>query len=124
MHELGITHSILNIVVRHAQHAGAARIKEVNLVIGEMSSIVDDSVQFYWDMVSQGTLAEGSVLNFRRLPGRLHCDACGSEFGFNRQDFVCPQCGSPNIRVVGGEEFFVESIDVDLDPETQRPVQP
>jgi hydrogenase nickel incorporation protein HypA/HybF len=124
MHELGITHSILNIAVKHAQQVGAIRIKELNLVIGEMSSIVDDSVQFYWEMVSQGTLAEGSILNFRRVAGRLHCDGCGHEFGFNRQDFVCPQCQSPEIRIVGGEEFFLESIDVDFDPEKQRPVQP
>jgi Zn finger protein HypA/HybF involved in hydrogenase expression len=27
---------------------------------------------------------------------------------------MCPACGSPNVAVAGGEEFYVESIDVDL----------
>jgi len=120
MHELGVTQNLLNLALRHAQQANAIRIKELNLVIGELSSVLDDSVQFYWDMVAEGTIAEGATLNFKRIPARLHCDACGGEFGMNRQDFVCPACGSPQIRIADGDQFFLESIDVDL-AETPQP---
>jgi hydrogenase nickel incorporation protein HypA/HybF len=116
MHELGVTQNLLNLALRHAQQANAVRIKELNLVIGELSSILDDSVQFYWDMVAEGTIAQGSTLNFKRIPARLHCDACGSDFGMNRQDFACPTCASPQIRIADGDQFFLESIDVDLEP--------
>ncbi|NDJ76446.1 MAG: hydrogenase maturation nickel metallochaperone HypA [Chloroflexi bacterium] len=119
MHELGITQSILSIALEHAQNAGAVRIKEINLVIGELSSIVDDSVQFYWDMIAKGTIAEGAQLNFKRLPAWLHCNVCGHEFPMNREKFECPECGSDKIVVASGEEFFLESIDVDLAPEAQ-----
>jgi hydrogenase nickel incorporation protein HypA/HybF len=119
MHELGVTQSLLNLVLHHAQEAGAVRVKELNLVIGELSSIVDDSVQFYWDMVSRDSIAENAILNFKRLPATLHCDDCGHDFPIEQRDFVCPACGSGKIRVVGGEEFYLESIDVDLAPELQ-----
>ncbi|MFN2270088.1 MAG: hydrogenase maturation nickel metallochaperone HypA, partial [Anaerolineae bacterium] len=51
MHELSITESILKIALRHAEQAGAKRITRLNLVIGELSGVVGESVQFYWDMI-------------------------------------------------------------------------
>jgi len=53
MHELSITQGMLEIVLRHAQQARAQRITQIHLVIGDLSSIVDDSVQFYFDFISQ-----------------------------------------------------------------------
>lgn len=114
MHELGITQSILTIALNHAQQAGAVRIRELNLVIGELASVVDDSVQFYWDIIARDTMAEGAVLSFKRIPATLRCQHCAHEFPMNRQDFLCPACGSPQVRVASGEEFYLESIDVDL----------
>jgi hydrogenase nickel incorporation protein HypA/HybF len=114
MHELGITQSILDIALRHAGEAGAVRIRELNLVIGELASVVDDSVQFYWDIIAKDTIAEGATLNFKRLPARLRCTRCEHEFSMDRQSFVCPACGSTQVVVAGGEEFFLESIDVDF----------
>lgn len=115
MHELGVTQSLLDIALRHANQAGAVRVKELNLVIGELSSIVDDSIQFYWDMISAGTIAQGATLNFRRVAAGVHCQACGHTSGINHRDFVCPACGSAQVELLGGGEFFLESIDVDFD---------
>ena len=115
MHELSVTQNLLQIALHHAEQAGAKQIKELNLVVGELSSIVDESVQFYWDMISAGTIAHGAQLNFKRVPARLRCDACGHEFSLNRTEYICPACGSDRIVVAGGEEFFLESIDVDID---------
>ena len=53
MHELPVTESVLEIALRHAKGAGAERITNIYLVIGQLSSIVDDSIQFYWDIVSK-----------------------------------------------------------------------
>ncbi len=114
MHELGITQSILQIVLHHAEQAGAVRVQRVNLVIGQLSSIVDESVQFYWDIVSEGTPARGAELHFTRVAARLRCDDCGHDFPLNAEDYTCPQCGGQRVRVIGGDEFYIESIDVDL----------
>jgi hydrogenase nickel incorporation protein HypA/HybF len=119
MHELAVTQSLLQIALHHAEQAGATRVTRLYLVIGELSSIVDDSVQFHWDMVSRGTIAAGAILEFRRVPVTLQCGACGQEFPLDRRSFTCPACGSKSVTVTGGEEFFLESIDVDLEPEAQ-----
>lgn len=114
MHELSVTQSILSIVVRHAEQAGAARVTDIRLVVGQLSSIVDDSVQFYWDLIAAGTLAEGAMLEFRRVPATLRCANCAHEFALSHDRYVCPRCESSRITVAGGEEFYLESIDVDL----------
>ncbi len=115
MHELAITQSMLEIVLRHARQAGAPRVVEIHLVIGQLSSIVDDSVAFYWDMVARGTPAEGARLDFRRVPARFQCQACAHEFAPPPETWACPACASQQVRVIAGEEFSVESIEVDPD---------
>jgi hydrogenase nickel incorporation protein HypA/HybF len=113
MHELSVTQSLLEIALRHAEQAGAGRIVRLNLVIGGLASIVDDSVQFYWDIISRDTIAEGSELHFERLPGVLRCLGCGHTFPLDGRDYACPVCGEGQVIAAGGDEFRLESIEVD-----------
>jgi hydrogenase nickel incorporation protein HypA/HybF len=112
MHELSVTQSVLEIALRHAEQANARRITDLHLVVGELSSVVDDAVQFYWELISEGTAAEGSTLHFRRIPMRLGCSRCSHAFHPDGDTYACPACGSAAIRVVTGDEFFLESIDI------------
>jgi hydrogenase nickel incorporation protein HypA/HybF len=113
MHELSVTESILEISLRHANKANAKRITNLYLVIGQLASIVDDSVQFYWDIVSKGTIAEGAILHFRRLPATLVCLECNHQYTPGSDGFSCPNCKSDRVKVISGEEFYMEAIDVD-----------
>ena len=111
MHELAVTQSILEIALRYANNA--SRISKLNLVIGDLSSIVDDSVQFYWDIISQGTIAEGAQLDFERIKTRFRCTECGGEFEPDGRVFECAHCGSAQVTLVAGNEFRLESIEVE-----------
>jgi hydrogenase nickel incorporation protein HypA/HybF len=113
MHELSVTESILEIALRHAKEAQARQITNLHLVIGQLSSIVDDSVQFYWDFVAKGTLAEGARLEFRRVPAEMMCLECNHRYHPEQEDFSCPNCGSPHLKILAGEEFFLEAIDIE-----------
>ena len=110
MHELSVTQGILDIALRNA---GTRKIAQINLVIGQFSSIVDDSVQFYWDVISKDTTAEGSRLHFERIPGEMTCQQCGHVFHPKGETFDCPACSSQLVKITKGEEFQVESIDVE-----------
>lgn len=120
MHELPVTQSILDIALRHAGAAGARRITGLHLAVGQLSTIVDDSVQFYWESIARGTLAEGSTLHFRRIPAILLCLDCGTQYGLNGREMACPSCDSRLVKIVVGEEFSLEAIDVDEVPEGTR----
>ncbi len=112
MHELSVTQSILDIVTRHA--ADAQKITDLYLVVGQLSSIVDDSVQFYWDIISKGTAAEGAKLHFRRVKAELRCVQCDHRYALeNSTDFECPLCGSHAVQFTSGDQFYIEAIDVE-----------
>ncbi|RPH59991.1 MAG: hydrogenase maturation nickel metallochaperone HypA [Chloroflexi bacterium] len=113
MHELAVTQSILEIAVRHAEQQNAAKITDLYLVIGQLSSTVDDSVQFYWDMISDGTIAKGAKLHFKRIPAELACLDCNETFSLTGKDLFCPACSSTRVRVINGNQFFLEAINVE-----------
>jgi hydrogenase nickel incorporation protein HypA/HybF len=113
MHELAVTESLLEIALRHAKTAQAKKVTDLYLVIGQLSSIVDDSVQFYWEMISEGTPAQGSVLHFQRIQTELECQECSARYAPAGEDLACPECGSLRIRIIAGEEFQLEAIEVE-----------
>jgi hydrogenase nickel incorporation protein HypA/HybF len=113
MHELAVTESILEITLRHARQMGATRVTDLNLVIGQLATIMDDSVQFYWDFITKDTLAEGSKLHFTRIPAELHCLDCDHTYAPGGEVLACPVCQSTRVRLTAGEEFRLESIDIE-----------
>lgn len=113
MHELSLTEALLEVVLRHAKKHEAGRVTAVDILVGELSGFVDESIQFYWELVAQGTVAEGSLLRFRRQAGTLVCGACGREFSVREPDFLCPSCGSVTASPGRGRDCSVESIEIE-----------
>jgi hydrogenase nickel incorporation protein HypA/HybF len=113
MHELAVTESILNIAVQHAQQQQATRVTDLYLVIGRLSSIVDDSIQFYWDMITEDTLCAGSKLHFQRVAAELTCQDCHNTYTLNGDLSPCPACGSARVKVISGDQFFLDSIEIE-----------
>jgi hydrogenase nickel incorporation protein HypA/HybF len=113
MHELAVTQSILEIALRHAQTQNAKRITHLYIQMGEWSSIVDDSIQFYWDMISENTIATAATLHFNRIPVSLTCKNCEFTYAPDSKELSCPRCSSSNVKVVSGEEFFLDSIEIE-----------
>jgi hydrogenase nickel incorporation protein HypA/HybF len=122
MHELPITQHILEIVLRHAEQANALRVTDIYLVIGQLSSFIDESIQFYWDALSRGTQAEGAQLHFERVAAEVICQVCGVRSPLAEVGQGCPQCGSLRVKVVAGEEFYVRAIRVQTADEVERGV--
>lgn len=114
MHELPATRGILAVALDTARDVQATRVTAIDVCIGEMTSIVDDSVQFYFDILAKDTAAAGARLHFNREPGTGTCLSCGQTFAVKPPlDPECPYCRAFAVRVSGGNRFFVESIEVD-----------
>ena len=114
MHEMSVTQSILDIAQRHGQQAGAQRILAINLVIGDLTGFIDDSIQFYFDFMSKDTAAEGATLGFERIEPRVRCQSCGAQYvPPDSRLWACPECEALGGEVIAGKEFHVASIEIE-----------
>lgn len=113
MHELSVTESILEIALKYARQAQATRVSDLHLVIGRLSSIVDDSVQFYWEIITEGTLCAGSKLHFQRVPAQMICLECGNQYTLDGELEPCPACNSAKVKVASGDQFYLDSIEIE-----------
>ncbi len=112
MHELPIAEKILNLALENARAEGASRITDLHLVLGPFSAVTEDSIRFYWDMLSRDSVAAGARLHFRPSPAKLRCEACGREHQPVGASLSCPECQSLKATILQGDEFFLESIDI------------
>ncbi|MBN1120126.1 MAG: hydrogenase maturation nickel metallochaperone HypA [Anaerolineae bacterium] len=113
MHEAAITEQLLELTLRHAEEAGAIKVTRLNLVIGEFSSVVGESVEFYFEIMAKGGIAEGAELHFERVPGLLTCLACEKQFPMHDYDGQCPFCGEIRAQIADGDQFRLDSIEVE-----------
>jgi hydrogenase nickel incorporation protein HypA/HybF len=113
MHELGITQQVLEIAVDKANEVGSQKVKIINLVIGEMSGFLTESVQFYFDFLANGSVASGAQLCFRRVPIEVRCRSCNRAFKPTGDSWTCPDCGGRDVEILTGKEFYLESIEVE-----------
>ena len=115
MHELAVTESLLQVVLRHAGEGGAGKVVSVNVRIGELSDLVSLWMQRYFDYLSRGTIAEGALIRIERIPATFRCDACNYIFPADprtREAICCPRCASAAMTLVTGRECFVQQIEV------------
>jgi len=115
MHEYALVRQMIRIAGDAARSRGAKRVTGVRLVIGENSGVLADSVQMYFDMTAAGTPAEGAKLSIRFVKPQMWCARCGKNFIKPRFSFVCPDCGSLGSPTEIGNEFYVESVELETD---------
>ena len=83
MHELSLASAVIDTVERHA---AGRRVTAVYLQVGHLRQVVPASLGFYFEHVARGTVCEGARLEQELIAARLRCS---------------------------GDEFLVESIDVE-----------
>lgn len=119
MHELSIAASIVDAVTESVKKYPGARVKEVRLRVGALASVIEDSLQFCWEVSIEGTPLEGSKLVVNILPVVVQCAVCGRLGELESlQSFRCPHCGEPASDLRQGRELEIDSIEIDEVEET------
>jgi hydrogenase nickel incorporation protein HypA/HybF len=115
MHELPITESILNIVLKHAGLNNARQVMSIHLQVGKLSDLEDEWLQRYFDYLSKGTVAEGAKLKIERMPVRVQCSACPVSYEAEvaqMGNLVCPACGANRGTLLSGRDYFIKTMEV------------
>jgi hydrogenase nickel incorporation protein HypA/HybF len=112
MHEVSVMQQALELALEQAGCQGASRIHRIALRVGTLSGVVPEALEFAFDVVSRGTIAEGARLDVERVPVLCSCPACGLEFRPAEPDYDCPRCLRPRTRVVQGRELELAFLEV------------
>jgi hydrogenase nickel incorporation protein HypA/HybF len=110
MHELSIAESVVAIVERHARGRTVLR---VELKVGHLRQVVPSALSFSFELVAQGTVAEGAELAMEEVPAAGRCRECGGETPLPGFPLACRTCGGLDVDVTRGEELLVDSLELD-----------
>lgn len=112
MHEMSLCLGLVELIGERASAEHGARVTRVTLEIGALSAVEPEAMAFGFDVASRGTIAEGAELVIERLPGKAWCMACGADKAIAARGEGCPDCGSHQLMVTGGEELRLKSMEV------------
>ena len=113
MHELSIMQSALSLALDQARQAGAVRVHVIRLRIGALSGVVPEALEFAFEALTPGTLAEGAKLAIDPVPARFWCATCTREFQSDDLFAECPGCHSPSGELRAGREMELASLEID-----------
>jgi hydrogenase nickel incorporation protein HypA/HybF len=113
MHELAIMESALELALTKAREVGARRIQVIRLRVGALAGVVPDALQFAFEALAPGTLAEGAQLAIEPLPARFWCAVCEREFVAADSFSQCPDCGALSGDLRAGRELEIASLEID-----------
>ncbi|MDR3315064.1 MAG: hydrogenase maturation nickel metallochaperone HypA [Coriobacteriales bacterium] len=114
MHEFSLMQSVLSTVEESAHQAGAERVTVIRLTIGEMSEVIQDAMEFAFEVLAPETSARDAELAFTWVTPRSRCRACGHEFTHDRYHWSCPACESLATELVAGKELYIDAIEVEF----------
>ncbi len=119
VHEGSITTQIVESVLKEANQRKAKKVIEVQLILGSLTFLNPEQVEFWYEMLTKGTIMEGSKLVIEKNEGTVCCSKCGYEGNFKYVDdsalhvpmptLQCPKCESA-VEIVSGKDCIVKSV--------------
>ena len=112
MHEISIMQGTLQLAEEHARKAGGTQIRVIRLRVGAFSGVVAEALEFAFDVLKSGTLAEGATMEIERTPGLFRCATCGKETLLDTIRFDCADCGGMLTLRNGGGDLELTQLEV------------
>jgi hydrogenase nickel incorporation protein HypA/HybF len=130
MHEWALAEAVIATVRRHSDEHGEAVVRSVTVAFGELQKVDREVFRTGLQMLLKGEDLDETVFCYEQEAASFHCNACERRWGFEDLEDMgedereaihfmpeaahvymrCPNCGSPDFRVVGGRGVTVKSI--------------
>jgi len=115
MHEMSIALNILDIVEKELKKADGKKIERLNLVVGKLSGVVVESLQFALEASRNSSAIADAEIIIDEVAATMKCMNC--DFEFKADDFytICPKCNSFKHQIMTGKELFIKSLTIQQD---------
>ncbi|WGK69574.1 hydrogenase maturation nickel metallochaperone HypA [Candidatus Haliotispira prima] len=112
MHEMSICANIIDILKEQAETQSFRKVVKLSLGVGQLSDVESDALQFGFEIVARGSIAEGAELHIEQIDGRGWCSQCSGEVPLPERFYPCPDCGTVGLTPCAGTELKIQNIEV------------
>ena len=113
MHEMSLCEGVLQVIEENAAAQKFSKVKTVWLEIGAFSGVEPEAMSFNFDVVVNGTLADGAKLEMIEVPAHAWCMMCAKSVAIKQRYDACPDCGGFQLQVSGGDEMRIKELEVE-----------
>ncbi|MBN2869368.1 MAG: hydrogenase maturation nickel metallochaperone HypA [Campylobacterales bacterium] len=113
MHEYSIVQALLEQCEHHAAANGASAVTKVVVKIGQYSGVEPHLLEVAFDTFKEHTVCSGAHFVMNLQPLVVECRSCGVRSTLERPHYLCPLCGSGDVRVDEGEEMYLMTLEMD-----------
>ncbi len=103
----------MRVSLQNANYEGAKKILKIYIKIGEITGFHPESIQFYFSIISRGSIAENAELKMEIIPTSAKCMSCKEIYRVQEMVIICPRCGALNSEIIEGKDVIIESLEVE-----------
>jgi hydrogenase nickel incorporation protein HypA/HybF len=123
MHEVSVVSTLVDAVIKELEKYNVTKVNSITVVIGDLTNLGTEQMSFAYEIVTRGTILEGSEFIVEPEAIELECSNCGFEGPaevLKDPDFdehaipvlACPKCGGP-VKVTKGQSCVVKCMDIE-----------
>ena len=123
MHEFSAANQAVDKIVETALGRGAKRIREVEILVGELNLLGGEQLIFWMREIlnSRGEIGSDVKIDLKPVQAIIKCNRCGYEGNLKPKKeedhhhplFFCPGCGQGDIEIKKGREFVLNRIQIE-----------
>lgn len=110
MHELSIVLGIVDIAEKEVLKANADSVEEIELLIGTLSGVEMEALEFVWPSAVKDTVLEKAMRKISVIEGKGQCLECDHIFSVKNHYDNCPRCQSYFKNLIEGKELKVKRL--------------
>ena len=113
MHEFSIVQSLLAQCEEQAKQNSANKITKVVVKIGVLSGVEIDLLKSAFETFKEKTVCNDAKFVAHLQPVVVKCIECNQENTLKNYEYICPNCQSPNLQVLDGEDMYLMSLEME-----------
>jgi len=115
MHEYSIVDSLLQLAEENARKHNAKSVTKLEIKIGVLSGVETDLLKTAFDTFKEGTMCENAEFIMHIQPVVVECKECGKVSELKKDEYLCPLCNSPHIKITDGEDMYLMSMELETE---------
>jgi len=123
MHEVSVMADLMAAIKKELEGYDVQSVKEVTLIVGKLTNLGTEQLEFAYEVMSRNSILEGSKLVIQEEEIEIQCRNCGYEGPVDKMDFgeeahnqipilSCPKCGSA-VTITAGRTCCIRSLDIE-----------